>query len=112
MERRALGDAGIDDQHLDRTVRRAGFVERAVQLFPVGDVGLDRGPADDLADEVERLRAAAEHRHLRAAGIEVVAAEAPMPVPPPVISAWRPCEPVAAWPKHWPKPPKVARRGA
>ena len=29
VERRALGDPGIDDQHVDRAVRGAGFVECA-----------------------------------------------------------------------------------
>jgi S-(hydroxymethyl)glutathione dehydrogenase/alcohol dehydrogenase len=62
VEGRALRDPGVDDQHLDGAVGGTRFVERARDLVAVGDVALDGGAA----------------------------AEAPMPVPPPVISAWRP----------------------
>ena len=42
MERRALGDPGVDDQHVDRAVGGARFVEGAVDAGAVGDVALDR----------------------------------------------------------------------
>ena len=50
-ERCAVGDPGVDDQHLDRAVGRARFVERTRDLLSVGDIGLHRGAVDDVADE-------------------------------------------------------------
>ena len=47
-------------------------------------------PPTRLRDQLERLRPAPEQRDLGAGGVRCVAAAAPMPVPPPVIRAWRP----------------------
>jgi hypothetical protein len=48
-ERRAVADAGIDDQHVDRAVGGARFVEGGFDRVAVGDVAGDRGAADDRA---------------------------------------------------------------
>ena len=49
-ERRALGDPGIDDQHLDRAVGCARLIEGAGDVVAVGDVALDGMAGHDLAD--------------------------------------------------------------
>ncbi len=63
-ERSALGNAGIDDQHLDRPVQGARFLESIADLAGVGDVASDRRAAKLFGKGEQRLHPASENRDL------------------------------------------------
>ncbi len=71
VERRALGDPGVDDQQVDRAVDRAGFVEGLGDLVRLGDVAGDGVTAELLGGLLERLHPPAEQRQLGAGGMEM-----------------------------------------
>ena len=54
-DRSEVGDPGIDDQEIDGTVRRPGFIERFRDTRAVSDVALDRGSAVAFGDRSQRL---------------------------------------------------------
>ncbi len=72
MERRALSDAGVDDQAVDWAVYLARLIESVAETFPVRHIALDRRTTKSLGDREKRVDASPEQRQFRARGVEVL----------------------------------------
>jgi hypothetical protein len=71
VERRALGDSGIHDQHLDRAVDRPRFLERVGDLARLGDVARHGIAAEALCGLLQRLHPPPEQGDFRAGRVKV-----------------------------------------
>ena len=71
VERRALGDSGVHDQQVDRTIGGAGFVERRDDAPRVGHVALDHASTVLVGHGLERLDSSPQQRQFRAGDVQV-----------------------------------------